>query len=175
MPLRPPITFAGALLLLLSVLAGCSLDREDALRAELAPWLSLLGTRQFVSKSSCTLAVFRLETADVAMEGGLQSAMSAGPALDLVAAGVPVIFDFPGRSPTEISEQLMSKDLARGLGLLSSGIGPVLDCAESEVIRKGIYRMLVTRATRMIYVPDGNALILVYPPEKLAVFMRGNV
>ncbi|WP_108257844.1 hypothetical protein [Mangrovicoccus ximenensis] len=174
MRLRPALILAAGLLVP-ALLAGCSLDSEEALRQHLSQWFSLAGTRNFVSKSSCTLAVFHIDQPSVAMEGGLTRASDSKTALELVEAGTPVLFEFPGRSPTEISETLMTEDLARGLGLLSSGIGPVLDCAEGDGIRKGVYRILVSKSARMLYEPDGNALILVYPPERLAVFMRGNV
>ncbi len=175
MPLHPRITLAGALLLLLLPLAGCQLDSEEDLRSELSQWLTPVETKHFLSKSSCTVGIFRVKTPDVALENGMERAFNAEAALELVEAGSPVLFEFAGKSPTEVSEALMTADLARGLGLLSSGIGPVLSCAQEDKLRQGIYRMLIYRGTKLIYLPSGNAMVLVYPPEKLAVFMRGNV
>lgn len=68
----------------------------------------------------------------------------------------------------------MSRDLSNGLGLISSGIGPARDCMDEKIMR-GYYRVLMSPAAQMVYLPQENALLLLYPPEKLAFFLRGNV
>ncbi|WP_138470812.1 hypothetical protein [Poseidonocella sp. HB161398] len=166
---------AAMLIAALPVLPGCTLDREAALREELSAWLALQDTLYFRSRSSCTAALFALETERVQFAGGLSRAGGTATGLALIERGVPVYFDLMAMSPSEISEGLMTRDLARGIGLLSSGLGPVLDCAGSGEEKARIIEMFVSTRTRLIYVPGGNALILVSRPDRVAAFLRGNV
>ncbi|KUF12032.1 hypothetical protein AVJ23_05510 [Pseudoponticoccus marisrubri] len=157
------------------LLAGCALDREDAVREELRRWLLLAETRHFTSKPSCTAAVFALVSASVKMAGGPRRVRNFTEARLLIGQGRAVLFDMPGRSPSEISSGLMARDLAAGLGLLSSGVGPSLACMEQDAIRAGFHAVLTSPQAVTIYDPPNNALILVDPTRRLALFLRGNV
>lgn len=163
------------ILALVAMLASCKLDREADLRADLSRWLALQETQHFISRGTCTVAIFGLEHSTLHPKNGLRLALSTSSGMRLIDKGEAVLFGLRGMSPSLISEALMSKDLAKGLGLLSSGIGPVLTCAQDDGIRTGIYQILVAPQSRLIYVPQGNAMILIYPPKNLAVFLRGNV
>ncbi len=154
------------------VLSGCALDREYRLRAELSEWLRLGETQFFASRLSCTVGVFAYSGTRPGR--GPPHAQRIGAALDRIRAGQAVRFDLPGQSPNAISEAVMSRDLGRGLGLLSSGVGPMRDCM-TERIARGYYRVILSEQSQMAYDPGGNALIVLYPPEKLVFFLRGNV
>lgn len=153
-------------------LSACALDREQILRDELSAWLFLGETRHFTSTMSCTVAIFDLARSEVSSD--VARSLSIETALERIRGGQAVLFEFPGSSPNDISEQLMSHDLGEGLGMLSSGVGPVRDCMEQHV-GNAFYAVLMAPQSRAIYDPNGNSIILVYPPENLAFFLRGNV
>lgn len=154
-------------------LAACALDREDALRADLSAWVDLAETRHFTSNSSCTVALFTLHSSMLKSDAPPR-VNSIDIALTRIAADQPVLFEMPGKSPDAISQDVMSRDLARGIGLISSGIGPTRACMDDWVMR-GTYAMLTSSETHMIYAPAMNALLLIYPPEDFALFLRGSV
>ncbi len=162
----------GRMAVLLALLSACTLDKEAELRAQLSGWIFLAQTRHFVSKMSCTVAVFDLVRPDISSK--VERAKSIETALTRVRKGRPVLFDIPNVSPNEISQQLMSKDLGKGLGMLSTGVGPAKDCMEDEVAA-GYYAVLMSSDTRTIYDPAGDALLMIYPQGNLAFFLRGNV
>lgn len=163
------------LMAVLLLLGGCALDREEDLRDSLSDWLKLAQTRHFFSKPTCTVAIFDLASDQPRKGRGPIRGVTYKQALFLIERGHSILFDMPGVSPNKISEQIMSRNLEMGLGVLSSGIGPVLRCMEDEGIQKGVYRILVSPEARLAYLTEGNALLLIYPPEMLAVFLRGNV
>lgn len=149
--------------------SGCALDREVALRSELSGWLFLAQTRVFESRAACTVAVFDLVSPE--LKGRAPSvAATLDEAMQRIRAARPVRFA-PGQSPDAISRAVMSRDLAPGLGLLSTGVGPAKACMEDWVAR-GFHRVLLSDSTVTVYDPGRNALLLVYPPESLAFFLR---
>jgi hypothetical protein len=163
------------LAILLTVLlgpAGCALDREATLRAELSAWLFLSQTRYFASSHGCTAAVFDLVSP--ALKSAAPPAVtSLDAALARIGRGRPVRFSAAARSPNALSEALMTRDLHAGLGLLSAGVRPARACMADWVAR-GYQRVLRSPKAVTIYDAGGNALLLVYPPERLAFFLRGS-
>lgn len=163
----------GVILATLSaLLSGCALDEEMALRSQLSKWIYLSETLFFTSEVTCTVAVFDLARPEISSK--IPRARSIDTALIRVRKGQPVLFDIAETSPNEISEQLMSRDLGKGLGMLSTGVGPVKDCMADE-IAYGYYQILMSPDTRTVYDAAGNALLMVYPPSNLAFFLRGNI
>lgn len=165
-------TFVRSVVALWALLSGCALDKEAALRQKLSGWVYLSETRHFISKMTCTVAVFDLARPEISSK--VPRARSIKTALVRVRNGQPVLFEMPDTSPNTLSEGLMSQDLGKGLGMLSTGVGPVKDCMEAE-IADAYYAVLMSPETRTVYDPGGNALLLVYPPENLAFFLRGDV
>lgn len=163
----------GVLVTALASLTSCALDQEDTLRADLSRWLHLGETRYFQSQTSCTAAVFALTEPEFKEERPAPAA-SVATALRRIEANEPVRFVMVGRSPDQISQALMSADLARGLGVLSSGVGPALSCLE-DWVSSGVYHVLTSPEAQLVYDPSENALLLVYPPDPLAIYLRGNV
>ena len=119
------IRIVAALLAAVS-LAGCRLDQEERLRAELAGWLDLRDTLEFQSRSTCTGAVFLLENTGISDQ--VTRATSVDTAIHYLRAGRIVAFELFDTSPTVVSEQIMTASLEQGLGLLSNGIGPAKRC-----------------------------------------------
>ena len=131
------------LAILLTVLlgpAGCALDREAALRAELSAWLFLSQTRYFASSHGCTAAVFDLVSP--ALKSAAPPAVtSLDTALARIGQGRAVRLSGPARSPNALSQALMTRDMHAGLGLLSAGVGPARACMPDWVAR-GYQRVL---------------------------------
>jgi hypothetical protein len=159
-------------LLALVFTASCDLDTEEAVKAQLSGRLYILETMHFTSKGSCTAAVFTLALGEFRKPYPLATSLET--AMARVKAQQTVQFALAGLTPHQVSEAIMSRDLSNGLGLISSGIGPARDCMDEKIMR-GYYRVLMSPAAQMVYLPQENALLLLYPPEKLAFFLRGNV
>lgn len=156
----------------LMLLASCDLDTEETVKAQLASRLYLLDTMHFSSKGTCTAAVFTLALGE--FRKPYFTADTLETAMERVRGQKDVLFALKGLTPHEVTEAIMSRDLSNGLGLISSGIGPARDCMDARISR-GYYRVLMSEQTQMVYLPEENALLLLYPPEKLAFFLRGNV
>ncbi|MDA7428525.1 hypothetical protein PGB28_08635 [Primorskyibacter aestuariivivens] len=166
--LRPALAVLACTL----VLGSCALDEESDLRNMLSGYLALGDTRYFASDSTCTAAVFTLRSPTASSR--IARATSMDEALRLLGNGRAVLFDLPGQSPNAISEQVMSSNLARGLGLLSNAVGAASRCAD-DALGRHFYRILTTPEARMIFDPSGSAIILISPIDRAAVFLRGNV
>lgn len=158
--------------LCLLALGSCALDEEADLRGTLDRYLSLGDTRYFMSGSTCTVAVFSLR--NLTLSSRVARASSMREALRLLHQGRVVLFDLPELSPNAISEAVMSSDLARGLGLVSNAVGAATRCADED-LGLHVYRILTTQDARMIFDPEGNAVILISPVDRAMVFLRGNV
>lgn len=157
----------------LALLPGCgALDKEDQLRAELADWLYLAETRYFASKHNCTVAVFDVARAEVRTV--VPRVSSVETALLRIEKGEPVFFRTQQSTPNEISQALMSKNLQKGVGMLTAGTGPTTGCM-TDGIAAGYYRILTSDETLTIYDSAGEALLLIYPPELLAIFLRSSL
>lgn len=160
--------------LCLLVAAGCKLDREDALRDELAGWLSVAEVLEFRSRSTCTGAVLRLK--DAVISDRLTKATSVETAVQYLRAGRAVAFVLVDATPNEVSERIMTASLEQGLGLLSNGLGAAKRCL-SDRGGMAFYAAIMSPDAVMIYDPGGNSLTLVHRQSTvpLAIFLRGNV
>ncbi|MGV6846990.1 MAG: hypothetical protein ACWA5A_01295 [Marinibacterium sp.] len=163
-------TFSGALMLVL--LASCALDRETAVRAELARWAWPGDTLEFTSRATCTAGVFQMALPDLRRNTPLADSVPQGVAQ--IRAGGVGAFAVPGVSPTEISEAVMEQDLSLGIGLLSNGVGPANRCL-SDARGPAYHAALTAPGAVMIYDTRGNALIIFHIAAELAFFMRGNI
>ena len=163
---------AGAVGFLL--LSACALDTVEGLRTYLGKWLFLGQETHFISKASCTVAVFELQS-NTLRSTTPKRAENLRDALLGIKRGQAVWFDIPGMTPHQISEGIMSLDLPIGLGLTASAIGPARDCIRGPSITNGFRAVITSEEAVTLYDPAQNALILLYPPEGLVLFMRGNV
>ncbi|MBV7393849.1 hypothetical protein [Mameliella sediminis] len=163
------------LVLLAAMLAGClRLDTEEEVRAQLKGWLFLAQTRVFVSKSTCTAAIFDTVSGELRASGPLRRVEDLRSGQRWLEQGQAVAFEIAGASPNAVSEALMSVDLSGGLGLISAFVGPSQSCMD-ERFQADIYLALMSEETVMIYDPAGNALVLLHRPSQIAFFLRGNV
>lgn len=163
----------ACLALLLS--AGClPLDREEAVRQEVARLVFLAQTRDFRSTATCTAASFEVISDQLRRSGGAARVTTVQDALPRLQKGQAVAFDMPGVSPNAISEQLMSLSLPIGLGLVSAVVGPARGCM-SEVFKADLAAILASPDTTLVYDPGHDAALLLYRPLPIAFFLRGNV
>ena len=147
------------------------MDREAELRAEIGDWVAPGATLYFDSRMTCTAA--RFETLSARPLPAVAMARSLDAALGHIEAGRVVGFDLEGVSPTLISEAVMSADLPDGIGLLSAGVGGK-DCMDDA--EKTLYfAALNDPAVTMIYVPQGDMLLLLDATAKQVFVLRGDV
>ncbi len=162
-------------LFMLGLLAGCfRLDTETEVRALLQTWVRLAQTRDFTSRPTCTAAIFDTLSTAVLRDGPVQVATDLRAGVKMLTEGRPVAFDLPGQSPNAVSERVMSLDLANGLGLISSFVGPARACMDDR-FQADVHYALMSSDTILIYDPSHNALMLLHRPTRIAFYLRGNV
>ena len=145
---------AGGAILALAGLAGCALDREAKVRAQLEQWVELGDTTYFESAPDCTLGVFATEATELSPK--LQTVPSVRQGLLLMGHDLAVAFAVEGQTPTLITEEVMTADLPTGLGVLSAGIA-AKNCMTPEVTRSYLSALHSDQAT-LIFDPANNAL-----------------
>lgn len=161
---------AITLISLLSLLTGCALDKEEELRAQLGDWVTLGDTYFFSSTSSCTAAVFHAESTRISSL--LEPARSVDTGLKMLAEGQSVVFKVGGKSPNALVEAIMSRDLPHGIGVLNSGLAGV-NCM-SELVKSIYHQAIMNPASRMAFIPEGRAVLVVDPQAKAVIYVRGN-
>lgn len=167
---RFPLRAAFAVLLVPLGLAGCAMDDEASVRAELSRWASLGDAVFFESKMDCTAAIFASKTST---PKAIRIATHLDEAIRLIDADQPVAFAIDGASPNTVSEQLMSANLPGGLGLISSGISGK-NCMGNDQ-QAAYFETLQDPGAFLIYAPATNGLAVLDPTRKRVIFARGNV
>ena len=140
--------------LALTGLVGCAMDKEDEVRARVGDWVSLGETSYFKSTMDCTAGVFDVE--GVRITSLISKARSVATGMTLLKNGEAVAFDVKGLSPNAVSEQIMSKDLPQGIGVLSSGVAGK-NCM-SQTVREAYLRALLNPGSVLMFDPDGNVM-----------------
>ena len=158
-------------LLMLPLLAACGLDTAEEARQRAERWLYLGDEMHFNAGPFCSVAIYRLTRPEA--RGNLFHVGDVERALWHLGQDHAVAIHLKGRSPNDFSQQLMSKDLPAGLGLLSSATGP-RKCMTDEIAR-GVYVMLMTPDAWTIYDPTSDVLVLADFEKGVAVYLRGNV
>lgn len=157
------------------LLAGCGpLDREEEVRARIRDWVFLAQTRSFISRSTCTAAIFDTVSGALRTSGPVRAVDNLRSGAREVDAGRIVAFEVPGLTPNAVSEGLMSLNLAGGLGLISSFTGPARACMD-EAFQRDVYLALMSPETVLVYDAGGDALLLLHRPSQIAFYLRGNV
>ncbi|MEP2717428.1 hypothetical protein [Pseudophaeobacter sp.] len=154
----------------LGLLSGCALDKEADLRLQLSQWVSLGDTYFFESSSSCTAAVFHTESPRISSL--IEPARSVDTGLNMLANGQPVVFKVGGKSPNTLVEAIMSRDLPHGISVLSSGLAGV-NCM-SELVKSIYHQAIMNPTSRMAFIPDGHAMMVVDAQAKALIYVRGN-
>lgn len=160
---------AIALITSMALLSGCTLDQEDDLRAQLSAWVVLGDTYFFESNSSCTAAVFHAESPRISSL--LEPARSVDTGLKMLAEGQAVVFKVGGKSPNALVEAIMSRDLPHGISVLSSGLAGV-NCM-SELVKSIYHQAIMNPTSRMAFIPEGHAIMVVDAQAKAVIYVRG--
>ncbi|MGR3759816.1 hypothetical protein ACUXV3_06725 [Roseobacteraceae bacterium NS-SX3] len=164
------IRFAFGLISALMLLSGCALDKEEQLRAQLSAWAELGETFFFDSTSSCTAAVFHTKSPRISSL--LPRARSLDTGLRMLGAGQPVLLSVGGRSPNALTEDIMSRDLPQGLGVLNSGLAG-LGCM-TDVVKSIYYRAIMNPASKLALLPGEGAMMVLDPQAQALLYVRGN-
>ncbi|WP_264210235.1 hypothetical protein [Leisingera thetidis] len=159
------------LLTALAFLSACALDKEEALRAQLSAWVDLGETFFFQSSMSCTAAVFH--TAESPRITSLvERARSLNTGMQMLEAGKPVAFAVSGKSPNAVTEDIMSRNLPQGLGVLNSGLAGV-SCM-SDLVKSVYYQAIRNPASTLVFVPDSGAMLVLDKQAMALIYVRGN-
>lgn len=161
---------ATTLISALFLLSGCALDKEDELRLQLSEWVMLGDTYFFESSGSCTAAVFHTESPRISSL--LPKARSVDTGLKMLAEGQPVVFKVGGKSPNALVEAIMSRDLPHGIGILNSGLAGV-NCM-SELVKSIYHQAIMNPTSRMAFIPEGHAIMIVDAQAKAVIYVRSN-
>ena len=152
-------------------LAGCAMDKEAEVRERLGDWVSLGDTTYFNSSMSCTAAVFEVD--GLRITSLISKARSIATGMTLLEDGKAVAFDVKGLSPNGVSEQIMTQNLSRGLGVLSSGVAGK-DCMTDD-IKQAYLRSLLDPNSVLMFDPNGNVMAVLDRAKKQLFFSRGTV
>lgn len=164
--LRLALTLISTLLLL----SGCTLDKEQEVRAKLSDWVMLGETYFFESTSGCTAAVFHAESPRISSL--LEPARSVDTGLKMLADGQAVVFKVGEKSPNALVEAIMSRDLPHGISVLNSGLAGV-NCM-SELVKSIYHQAIMNPTSNMAFIPDGNAIMVVDTQAKAVIYVRGS-
>jgi len=161
------------LLLALGLLgfAGCAMDKEAAVRAQLNNWLVLEDTHYFKSKRDCTAGLFT--TGAKQIMSGITKVRSAGQGLRLIGQGRAVAFDLADRTPAQVQEEIDRSDHSVGLAMLASGLAakPCL----TPTLKSAFADALSADGVVLIYDPGNHALALFEGARKRVFYTRGEL
>ncbi|MGH1356865.1 MAG: hypothetical protein ACRBBS_17575 [Thalassovita sp.] len=160
---------AGAIAL--ATLAGCAIDKEQDVRAQVDAWIDIGDTMHFTSQMGCTAGVFRLSSIEV--KSPAPHAVTIREGLSLLKQVGVASFQTPDLSPSDISAQINSVDMGVGTGILTSGLGG-RECLEGDW-RAAYTAALETKGGILIFKRDGNALVVVDRKTQRVYFARGDV
>ncbi len=164
---RPALCLLSTLL----VLSACALDKEEALRSQLSAWVELGETFFFESSMSCTAAVFHTPESP-RLTSQLARARSLNTGMQMLEAGTPVVFAISGKSPNAVTEDIMSRDLPQGLGVLNSGLAGV-SCM-SDLVKSIYYQAIRNPTSNLLFVPDSGAMVVLDKQAMALIYVRGN-
>jgi hypothetical protein len=162
----------GAAALALTGRAGCAMDSEEAIRAEVSAWVNPGETLYFDSSMDCTAAQFEVPNL-VGDKSALAYATRCAKGLEALQQGRAVAFDVPGQSPNAVSEQVMTQDLPQGLGVLSSGISGK-NCMTGGVKAAYLSALLDPDAV-LFFHPETDGMAVLDRSNRRLYFVRGNV
>lgn len=160
-----------SLLLCVPFLSACALDKEADLRSQLSAWVDLGETYFYQSSMSCTAAVFHTAE-NPRLTSQLERARSLNTGMKLLDAGQPVVFAISGKSPNAVTEDIMSRDLPQGLGVLNSGLAGV-SCM-SDLVKSIYYQAIRNPTSQLLFVPGSNAMVVLDKQAMALIFVRGN-
>ncbi|OED50291.1 hypothetical protein [Leisingera sp. S232] len=165
------IRLLTCLLTALALLSACALDKEETLRTQLSAWVELGETFFFQSSMSCTAAVFHtVENPRITSLVGRARSLNTG--MKMLDTGKPVMFAVSGKSPNAVTEEIMSRDLPQGLGVLNSGLAGV-GCM-SDLVKSVYYQAIRNPASSLVFVPESGAMVVLDKQAMALIYVRGN-
>lgn len=150
-------------------LVGCDLDRESDVRASVEDWVKIGETLYFVSRSSCTAALFDVKSTRISSV--LKKVRSLEAALRAVKGVQPIAFEIAGSSPTQVTEDIMTADLPTGLGLLTAGTSAKA-CMADEM-GNAYYNALLDPTSIMIFDPELRSVAVFDNRNKRLFYSHG--
>ncbi len=174
MTLTQPYRFRplrGLAVLALCGLAGCVMDEEQDVRAQLDRWVNLGDTIYFKSERKCTAGAFKVE--ETRVRSFITRVRNIPRGLRLIGENTSVAFDLTGQSPTQVSSALMEADLARGMAILSSGLA-ARACMTAEA-SDAYYKALRSPDAVLIVDPEAKALAVLDRQNRWVFYARGEV
>jgi len=153
------------------VLSGCVLDKEAAVRAQLADWVLLGETRYFHSTGECTAGVFA--TGATQITSGVKRVQGVDRGLGLIRQGVAVAFDVTGMAPVDVYRALDSADHSTALGILVSGLA-ARDCYGQDM-QDGFANVLNTAGVVLVFDPENKATALFDRAGKRIFYTRAEL
>ena len=161
--------FAGLAALALTGLAGCALDKEGAVRAQISDWVKLGETRYFYSTVDCTAGVFEVKGRRITSL--ISKAHSVATGVRLLKNGNTVAFELDGQSPNIVAELIMSKNRLQGIEVLSSGVSGK-NCMNKPV-KAAYLQALLDPTSVLIFDPNGNVMAVLDRSNNQLFFSRG--
>ncbi|WP_417816665.1 hypothetical protein [Tritonibacter scottomollicae] len=156
-----PMRASVLALLSAALIAACSLDQEEKVRAQVEDWVKLGETHYFFSRVNCTAALFEVKATRISSM--VKKVRDVETGMRMITEGTAVAFEIDGMSPTVVTEQIMTRDLPQGIGVLSSGTSGK-DCMAVEM-EEAYFNALL----------DPTSVLIFEPEEKfMAVFDRRN-
>ena len=150
-------------------LAACSLDQEDEVRSKVENWVKLGETFYFYSRVNCTAALFDVKATRISSM--IRKVSTVADGMRAITEGESVAFQVAELSPTEVTEQIMTRDLPLGLGVLSSGTGGK-DCMADEMA-EAYFNTLLDPTSVLIFDPEGKFMAVFDKRNRRLFFSRG--
>jgi hypothetical protein len=167
-PRRLLRAFAGVALAAL-VTGSCSLDQEEQVRAQVQDWVKLGETYYFFSRVNCTAALFEVKASRISSKVKKVRDVEAG--MRAIYEEIAVAFEVEGLSPTEVTEEIMNRDLPMGIGVLSSGTGGK-DCMAIEM-EEAYFNALLDPTSALIYHPTAKFTVVFDRRNRRIFYSRG--
>lgn len=162
---RPALSALAVLVVL--GLAGCGMDRETGVRAQLDDWVFLGDTVFFKSTPGCTAGLFEAK--------GVKSSVAKVQGIDrglrLIGQGTTVAFDLADMSPAATQEAIDGIDRSVGLAILASGLA-ARDCFTDE-LKQAFSNALHAEDVVLLFGPDNHAVALFDRSGKRVFYTRG--
>ncbi len=156
------------IIMALAVLAACALDDPSTARTYVARWAWPGANTFFMSRRTCSVAVFRLKAGILRPQAPRVYDLRQGVAM--LRQGRAVAFADTSVTPDALAQAVMSADLHAGLGLLASVMEPRA-CMTDEVAQ-GVHRLLTARGLVTVYDPAQRAVMLLDFGSRHAIVMR---
>lgn len=152
-------------------LAGCAMDREAAVRAQLGNWVILADTTFFRSTLHCTAGVFSVSSD--AIRNSIQRVQSVNRGLRLIRQDIAVAFVVEGMLPADIHAELNEAYRWVGLSMLMSSLA-AKDCFPPKLV-VAFSDALHSIDVVLMYDPANAAVALFEPANNRIFYARGKI